>query len=382
MKAYLRTRKNAKCYYCLLKWNENGIWHSKEVSTDIPIKGANKRKAEKKCEMLRLEYEDRYENRINSPTREMLFGDYMLAWLEDYKPNIRQSTYESYINTIKNSIAPYFNNLKITVEELEPQHIRSYYQYLLSNNLSPNSVKHHHANISKALSDLVYDEIIPSNPASKVRLPKAERYTASFYTDEELKRLLSVISGERIEPAIVLAVYYGLRRSEICGLKWSSVNFQSKTIEIRSTVVKVNSLIKEDKTKSESSHRTLPLLRPIEKCLKELKSKQIGEKELFGREYLDSDYVMRWEDGRPIGPDYVSKKFRKILKKYNMRIIRFHDLRHSCASLLIANGVDMKVVQAILGHSDFSTTANIYAHLTNKAELTALTMVSKIFTET
>ena len=253
---------------------------------------------------------------------------------------------------------------------------------MLNNNLSPNSVKRHHANISKALSDLVYDEIIPSNPASKVRLPKAERYTASFYTDEELKRLLSVISGERIEPAIVLAVYYGLRRSEICGLKWSSVNFQSKTIEIRSTVVKVNSLIKEDKTKSESSHRTLPLLRPIEKCLKELKSKQIGEKELFGREYLDSDYVMRWEDGRPIGPDYVSKKFRKILKKYNMRIIRFHDLRHSCASLLIANGVDMKVVQAILGHSDFSTTANIYAHLTNKAELTALTTVSKIFTET
>ena len=377
MKAYLRTRTNAKCYYCLLKWQVEGRQRSKEVSTGIPIKGNNKRKAEKRCEELRQEYEQKYELCSNISTQEMLFADYIVEWLRNYKVNIRQSTYESYKRTIETSISPYFKKLGIRVADLEPKHIREYYQYLLNNNLSANTVKHHHANISKALNDLVYEGVLPSNPASRVKLPKVDKYRASFYEADELNNLLKVSKGTDMELPIILAVYYGLRRSEVCGLKWAAIDFEQKTIEIKSTVVRTSTLIREDNTKSESSHRILPLLPQIEKYLTNLKICQKKDKLALGVAYKDNDYVIKWGDGQPIDPDYISRNFKKILEKNGLRIIRYHDLRHSCASMLISLGYSIKIIQGVLGHADYNTTANIYGHLSQKSETEAFNSIAE-----
>ena len=208
------------------------------------------------------------------------------------------------------------------------------------------------------------------------KLPKIEKYHASYYTAEQLKEVLRIAKGTNIETAIILAIYYGLRRSEICGLKWNAVDFNHKTIEIKSTAVRVTTVIREDNTKSNSSHRTLALIPEVEQHLKELQAKQVDDKAFYGDTYIDTDYVLRWDNGDPFLPDYISNQFSKLLENNSMPHIRFHTLRHSFASALLVEGVSMKAVQELLGHSDFSTTANIYSHVTDEAKTQALNKIS------
>ena len=188
--------------------------------------------------------------------------------------------------------------------------------------------------------------------------------------------MLRIAKGTNAETAVMLASYYGLRRSEICGLKWDAIDFEHKTIEIKSTAVRVTTVIREDNTKSDSSHRILTLIPEVEQHLKELQAKQAEDKEFYGNTYIETAYVLRWDNGEPYLPDYISSQFAKLLKDNNMPHIRFHDLRHSFASALLAEGVSMKAVQELLGHSDFSTTANIYSHVTDEAKTKALNQIS------
>lgn len=377
MKAYLRQKSNSSYYYCLLKWKDSGgNWHRKETSTRIPIKGNNKRRAEKYCEELRKQYEEKYECCKYTPVRDMMYSDYILFWLDNHKYNIRKSTYEGYRRTIKRHIIPYFKEIGVTVEQVEPHHIKKLYAMLMDEGLSANTVKHCHANIRKSLADLVFEGVLPFNAADRVKLPRIEKYHASYYTAEQLKELLRIAKGTNAETAVMLASYYGLRRSEICGLKWDAIDFEHKTIEIKSTAVRVTTVIREDNTKSDSSHRILTLIPEVEQHLKELQVKQAEDKEFYGNTYIETAYVLRWDNGEPYLPDYISSQFAKLLKDNNMPHIRFHDLRHSFASALLAEGVSMKAVQELLGHSDFSTTANIYSHVTDEAKTKALNQIS------
>ena len=145
MKAYLRIKPNAKCYYCILKWDEAGKKKSKELSTGIQIKGNNKRKAEKKMEEIRKEYEEKIEIQKVVPFQKMFFDEYMEAWLDRAKNVLKPTTYYSYGNVVKNHIIPYFKSKRILLSELVPQHIQSYYDYLLDKGLSAGTIKKHHA---------------------------------------------------------------------------------------------------------------------------------------------------------------------------------------------------------------------------------------------
>ena len=377
MIGYIRIKPNSPYYYAVVKWKDvDKKWHRKEISTKIPVKGNNKRRAEKYCDELKRKYEEKYECCKYTPVRDMLYSEYISYWLDNHKYNIRKSTYEGYRRNIERYIVPYFDKLGITVEEIEPHHIKKLYSTLMDKGLSANTVKHCHANIRKSLADLVFEGILPFNAADRVKLPKIEKYHASYYTAEQLKEVLRIAKGTNIETAIILAIYYGLRRSEICGLKWNAVDFSHKTIEIKSTAVRVTTVIREDNTKSNSSHRTLALIPEVEQHLKELQAKQVDDKAFYGDTYIDTDYVLRWDNGDPFLPDYISNQFSKLLKNNSMPHIRFHDLRHSFASALLVEGVSMKAVQELLGHSDFSTTANIYSHVTDEAKTQALNKIS------
>lgn len=168
----------------------------------------------------------------------------------------------------------------------------------------------------------------------------------------------------------MMGAFYGLRRSEIVGLKWDAIDFSANTICIRHTVTRVTlegkkTLVAENNTKAKSSFRTLPLVPIFRDMLLRMKKEQEASREVCGKsyntEYLEYIYVN--ELGDLINPEYLTRQFPLFLERNGMRRIRFHDLRHSCASLLLANGVNLKQIQEWLGHSDFSTTANIYAHL-------------------
>ena len=176
---------------------------------------------------------------------------------------------------------------------------------------------------------------------------------------------------------ILFGAFYGLRRSEAIGLKWNAIDFDQNTITIRHTVTSCDldskRVVASDTTKTKSSMRTLPLVPFMRERLLTLKEEQQENRRLSGRSYVKEylEYVCVNEIGDLIKPHYVTESFPKLLKAKGMRQIRYHDLRHSCASLLLANGVPMKQIQECLGHSDFSTTANIYAHLDYSSKLTS-----------
>lgn len=212
--------------------------------------------------------------------------------------------------------------------------------------------------------------MIPSNPADKVDRPKKEPFKAGFYNEEELKALFEAAKGTRLELPIVLGAFYGLRRSEVIGLKWNAIDFEKNTITIQHTFTTCEIdgkklEVASDTTKTKSSCRSLPLIPVIREMLLEKQAKQKEYRRVCGKCYNKKylDYICVDEMGNIIKPDYITAMFPKFLEKNGLRRIRFHDLRHSCASLLLKNGVPMKQIQEWMGHSDFSTTANIYAHL-------------------
>lgn len=229
---------------------------------------------------------------------------------------------------------------------------------------------HRHANIRKALQYAVKIGILDSNPADRVERPKKEKFTGSTYNASELEDLFEVAKGDPIELGVILAAFYGLRRSEVLGLKWDAIDFEKKTITIRHTVTEVcvdgkSTIIQKDRTKTKSSHRTLPLVAPFEALLLRIKAEQEMNRRLCGRSYCMDyiEYIYVNELGELVKPGFITQHFPMLLEKHGMRKIRFHDLRHSCASLLYANGVSLKEIQEWLGHSDISTTSNIYTHL-------------------
>jgi len=205
-----------------------------------------------------------------------------------------------------------------------------------------------------------------SNPCEGIILPQKERRDITFYTADQLNALLQAAKEDTIYPLLRVVTVYGLRRSELLGLRWDSVDYAANMLFIKYTVVQYNGLYEKAKTKNISSRRSFPLLPDIREMLLELQKQEQEYRRLFGSEYQDNPYIFKWPNGVPFSPDYVSHRFLKLLKQNDLPRIRFHDLRHSCASLLIAQGFGLKDVQEWLGHADITMTANVYAHLDMK----------------
>lgn len=197
-----------------------------------------------------------------------------------------------------------------------------------------------------------------------VKFPSLQRREPSFYTAEQVEKLLSVISDDSSFYLLVkITATYGLRRSEVLRLQWDSMDFERNSLLICHTVVKINQTVKKDKTKSKSSFRSFPLIPDIKELLLEEKNKQLNHRKEFGSSYIESPYIFVWADVKPYATEYVSQHFSRLLKWNGLPHIRFHDLRHSCASILLSKGFTLKDVQEWLGHSDITLTANIYGHL-------------------
>lgn len=265
--------------------------------------------------------------------------------------------------------------------------IQQFYNDMYNSGISGNTVKHYHANIHKALKYAVKMDLIPSNPSEKTELPKMNKYVASFYNEKELEMLFKAFKDDRMELVVYIAAYYGLRRSEVCGLKWDAIDFDKKTITIRRKIISdfstgtgKETLICEDELKTEASKRTLPLIPKIEKMLKERKFLETHYSNLLkdGFDRTFDGFVCRDNFGKLITPNFISDHFNIVIKRNNLRYLRFHDLRHSCASLLVANGVPMKAIQEWLGHSTFNVTANYYSHLDYNSKISSAETIAKL----
>lgn len=368
--------KNGFFYIVLNYKDSNGKRKTKWEATGLPVK-KNKKKADALLQERRRTFVPPTSPSEVRLDNDILFADFMLKWLEIAKSSVQITTYASYQGMIQGVIEPYFRKEGIRLADLKAVDLQEFYTKQLER-VTANSVIHYHANIHKALKYAVKIDLIPTNPADKVERPKKNAFRGDFYSAEEINALLAIVRGTKLEIPVLLGAFYGLRRSEVLGLKWDAIDFEANTLEIRHILTQAyldgkKVLVQADRAKNKSSLRTLPLIPEIRDRLLEIKGQQEVHKKLCGRcynkEYLG--YLCVDEVGNILRPNYISESFPKLLKANGMRPIRFHDLRHSCASLLLANGVPMKQIQEWLGHSDFSTTANIYAHLDYSSKLSS-----------
>ena len=366
-------------YYMVLSYKDkSGKRISKWLPTGLPVKG-NKKRAEDMLMAARAEFVAG-EAAID---HDMPFSSYLVQWMEIARSTLKPNTAAGYASMIQNPIAPYFQQRGITLGGLQAVDIQMFYTSQLKR-VSANTVIHYHAIIHRALKYAVKTDLIDVNPADKVERPRKDRFTASFYDGNEVNRLFQAARGTPLELPVMLAAFYGLRRSEVVGLKWDAIDFENKTIAIRHTVTACAEKgrrieVAADTTKTASSRRALPLVPAFQTKLAALKEEQEKNRILCGRSYCTDylGYVLVDAMGNRLKLSYISTAFPVLLKRNGLRPIRFHDLRHSCASLLLKNGVPMKQIQEWLGHSDFSTTANIYAHLDAGSKLTSAQAMEK-----
>ena len=375
-------REKSGYYYAVLNYTDAlGKRKTKWIKTGLVVKG-NKKKAEAILMEARRNFNPEEPKVMNCDIR---FADFMEQWLDIIKSSVAVPTFASYSTSVKRIIAPYFREKEITLKNLTAKDIQEFYLKELER-VSASSVIHYHANIHKALKYAVKIDLIEVNPADKVERPKKDRFVGSFYDADEVNALFAASKGSKLELPILFGAFYGLRRSEAIGLKWDAIDFEHDTITIRHTVTSCDLdgkriLVASDTTKTKSSMRTLPLVPFVREQLLALREEQKENRRLCGRSYNKEylDYVCVNEIGDLIKPHYVTESFPKLLKANGFRPIRFHDLRHTFASILINQDVPLLNVSTFLGHSDLSTTANIYAHLDKSKKQESADIISNIF---
>ena len=368
------TLKNGRYYAVLNYRNAGGQRKTKWISLGLPEKG-NKRKAEAELARLRAEFEPPKE--VGDLSSDMLFADYLLEWLEIAKGRLAVATYSSYAAMIKKPVGPYFRQRNLTLRELEARHLQMFYSEMLRK-VKPNTVIHYHAIIHSALKYAVKTDMLVQNVADKVDRPKKNSFQPVFLSAEEMQKMFEALRGTKLELPVLVAAFYGFRRGEVLGLKWDAIDFERGTISVIRTVTTITldgkqTEIEQQSAKTKSSLRTLPLIGSFREYFLQVKEAQELNKQVCGNCYNHEydGFVFVDELGERMRANYLTSAFPKFLESHGLRRMRFHDLRHSCASLLLANGVPLKHIQEWLGHSDFTTTANIYAHLDYKSKITS-----------
>lgn len=312
-------------------------------------------------------------------------AEYLLQWLNDYvKINVRASSYVGYERIIKNHLIPYIGNTLL--KNLTAMQIDNLYAELLQNGrsdgkggLSQKSVQYTHRVLNESLEHAVKKQLIYFNPMKGItNTPKPKKFQATIYTAKELLYLLNVAKDTPYELPIALAGICGLRRGECLGLKISDIDFSTKTIKISRQLILLRKQIVESEPKSTDSNRVIA----VPDMVMEIIQKQIRVnnhyKQLLQNEYFDKGYLICHNNGAPIRPDYLTKNFANFIQSKGLKKIRFHDLRHTCASLMLKSGVAMKTASEILGHSSISITADLYTHVLQDTKQVAANQIEQL----
>lgn len=357
--------KEGKYYAVLNTYDYTGKRKLKWISTGLAVRG-NKRRAE---QFLREKIGE-YEAKQGLDKTNILFSEYIKVWLQKAAIKVDIVTYQGYEVTANTHIIPYFQKLAVRLTDVNHALLQEYFNHKHQagridgkGGLAPKTLRLHKNIIMQTLNEAIKCNFIDRNPCFSVVLPQLERYQYAFYTSEQLNQLFEALHDEPMLPLVKMTAFYGLRRSELLGLKWDSVNFETGTLTIRHTVSHGTRTVEKDKTKNQASFRSFPLTDETKGIIMAAKAKETENHTLFGNTYISNDYIFKWPDGHPYAPAFITHKFSQLLKKYGLPHIRFHELRHSCASNLIALGFTLKDVQEWLGHADIKLTANVYSHL-------------------
>lgn len=378
MTGHLKVRNGI--YYAVINFKDrNGNYKQKWISTGLKERG-NKKQAKKFLEEKLNSFKDvKVPEQPTTLQNNISFMDFIKKYIEDKKTILSPSTYAGYLHIYKTLHKFYGDNLKL--KDVTYLHILDFYNFMKNEKqVKNNSIKRYKEVLSPALSLAYRDDLILKNPFEFIPKLKREKSKQEYYNKSELEKLFEVTDKTPIGLIVRVAAFYGFRRSEISGLRWKSIDYENKTITIENKVLNIKKeIICSEVLKTLSSNRTLPLLPEIEELLLKRKSEIEKNKFLYGLCYNHKfdDYVFVNDVGDLYLPDFITHYFGDLLKKHNLKHICFHDLRHSCASLLVANGVPMKNIQEWLGHSSYNLTADTYSHLDFESKKQTANVISK-----
>ena len=313
----------------------------------------------------------------------MPLSTYMERWLKT-KRDIQDNTYDGYQGIVRR-LTPYFDGIGATLGNVQPEDFEEYYSYLYDDGLVECTALKHHRMMSQAMKYAVRKGPLLGNVLDKVDPPGDSEFIGDYFKAKEALSMLQKADGDPLYITVLLTTYYGFRRSEVLGLRWTSVDFDNNTISVERKVVKsskdgVTKIQDLKKLKSKSSRRSLPLIPIVAEALKQEFARQQERKRAFGPGYYTDpdEHICVDFLGHPFMPDYVTNHYKVLLNKIGMRIIRFHDLRHTCATLLVMNGISLLLVSKWLGHSSLAVTEKYYLHFDVKAQIESAIKMGEI----
>jgi len=289
---------------------------------------------------------------------------YLEYWLDAVckPPALRISSYEKYRKLINTYILPALGH--IPLQKLTPQHVQALYRKKGDDGLSSKMINSIHGVLHKALGNAVRWNLVSRNICDLVSPPRIVKPTIESLTMEQAHKLLEAVRGHRLEVLLIVALTTGIRRGELLALRWSEVDLEEQRIQVRRTVDYITRYgYVETEPKTAAGKRLIALPYFVANILKQHRLQQLEAKLKVGRAWEDRDLVFTDLHGGYFNPRYLGKLFDKVLAEADLPHMRFHDLRHSAATLLLRMGVHLKVVQAILGHSTITMTADIYSHV-------------------
>lgn len=287
---------------------------------------------------------------------------FLTQWVEDRKPSVRVRTYERYECFIRLHVVPVIG--KVKMQQLNPQHIKGLYARKLKEGLSSTTVNTLHMMLHKAFDDAVKWSIVARNVCDMVDTPQRAHYEMKPLSVEQAKHLLETAKGHPLEALFMLALTTGLRRGEILALKWSDIDFGKRTIQVQRIFTRApgNRYI-EAEPKTKKSRRSVTLTVRVVDLLKQHRKRQLEAKLLAGSQWEEHNLVFCTSLGTPFNPSKLIERFNTLVKKAELPHMRFHDLRHSAATILLAMNVHPKIVQELLGHNQISMTMDLYSHV-------------------
>lgn len=379
-------RLTVSCGYDI---NGKKIIKRKTISIDPKL---TEKQKEKELQRQLTIFEDEVEKGTYLDAGKITFEEFIYKWLNDYaEKQLEPKTIHRYKEILTTRVIPAIGHLKLN--KIQPTHLIAFYNNLAEDGirldgkqgtLSSRTILHHHRLISSILTEAVQWQLILDNPCKRVKAPRTEKTEARHYNEEQTETMITLLESEPIKyrTMITLVIFTGIRLGELVGLTWENIDFDQSCLHVRQASQYLPGKGSFDKsTKTQSSQRVISLPQTVLNQLRQYKNWQNDERLKLGECWQDNDRIFTQENGKPIFHTTPSSWFKKFIRKHNLPEITFHQLRHTNATLLIAQGVDVRTISGRLGHARTSTTTDIYAHALKRPEKEAAEKLETLFTK-